>query len=59
MLASQPVGVHEEFAADAAGLVALVAPSQAQPVTLIVMEATGAYEVPVAAPLAEAGLPHS
>lgn len=56
-LASEPAGLRGEFATDAAGLTALVTQCQAQPVTLIVLEATGGYEVPVAAALADAGLP--
>ena len=46
-----------QFATDSSGLDALVAPCQAQPLTLIVLEATGGYEAPVAAALATAGLP--
>ena len=56
-LASEPAGLTGQFATDAAGLRALVARCQAEPVTLIVLEATGGYEAPVAAALATAGLP--
>jgi transposase len=57
VLASEPVGHTGQFATDPAGLAALVAACQAHPVTLIVLEATGGYEAPVAAALATAGLP--
>lgn len=57
VLASEPAGLQHEFTTDAAGLTALVAQCQAQPVTLIVLEATGGFEAPIAAALAEAGLP--
>jgi transposase len=57
VLASEPVGHTGQFATDPTGLHALVAACQAQPVTLIVLEATGGYEAPVAAALATAGLP--
>lgn len=56
-LASEPAGVRQQFPTDPAGLAALVAACQAEPVTLIVLEATGGYEAPVAAALAAAGLP--
>ena len=56
-LASEPAGLHGQFATDAAGLAALVTQCQAQPVTLVVLEATGGYEAPVVAALAAAGLP--
>jgi transposase len=56
-LASEPAGLRGEFATDAAGLTALVTQCQAQPVTLIVLEATGGFEAPIAAALAGAGLP--
>jgi transposase len=56
-VASEPAGLAQEFSTDAAGLAALVAACQAEPVTLIVLEATGGYEAPVAAALATAGLP--
>jgi transposase len=57
VLASEPAGPRGQFATDSPGLQALVAACQAQPVTLIVLEATGGYEAPVAAALATAGLP--
>lgn len=56
-LASEPAGVTGHYATDTEGLAALVAQCQAQPVALIVLEATGGYEGPVAAALASAGLP--
>jgi transposase len=56
-LASEPAGLGGQFATDPSGLAALVAQCQAQPLTLIVLEATGGYEAPVAAALATAGLP--
>jgi len=56
-LASEPPGVTGQFATDPDGLAALVAQCQAQPITLIVLEATGGYEGPVAAALAAAGVP--
>lgn len=56
-LASEPAGLAGQFATDPAGLTALVAQCQAQPVVLVVLEATGGYEAPVAAALAAAGLP--
>ena len=40
-VASEPAGLHGQFATTAAGLAALVAQCQAQPVTLLVLEATG------------------
>lgn len=57
VLASEPAGRTGTFATDAAGLGALVAQCQAQPVALVVLEATGGYEAPVVAALASAGLP--
>jgi transposase len=57
VLASEPAGVGGEFATEGDGLVALVEQCQAQPVTLIVLEATGGYEAPIAAALAAVGLP--
>jgi transposase len=57
VLASEPAGRTGQFTTDPAGLQALVQVCQAQPVTLIVLEATGGYEAPVAAVLATAGLP--
>jgi transposase len=56
-LASEPAGITQQFATDPAGLAALVAQCRAHPVALIVLEATGGYEAPVAAALATAGLP--
>ena len=56
-LASEPAGLHGQFTTDAAGLAALVVQCQAQPVTLVVLEATGGYEAPVVAALAAAGIP--
>jgi transposase len=56
-LASEPAGLRGQFATDPAGLAALVAQCQAQPVTLVVLEATGGYEAPVVAALAAAGVP--
>jgi transposase len=57
VLASEPAGLRGEFATDGAGLAALVTQCRAQAVTLIVLEATGGFEAPIAAALAEAGLP--
>lgn len=57
VLASEPAGVGGTFPTDATGLAALVQQCQAQPVTLIVLEATGGYEAPVVAALASAALP--
>ncbi|HEU5154971.1 MAG TPA: transposase, partial [Gemmatimonadales bacterium] len=56
-LASEPAGVTGQFSTEPEGLAALVARCQAQPITLIVLEATGGYEAPVIAALATAGLP--
>jgi transposase len=56
-LASEPAGLGGQFATDPSGLAALVAQCQAQPVALVVLEATGGYEAPLAAALATAGLP--
>jgi transposase len=56
-LASEPAGVSGSFATDVAGLTDLVRRCQAQPVALVVLEATGGYEAPVVAALATAGLP--
>ena len=55
--ASEPAGLGGQFTTDPSGLAALVTQCQAQPVTLIMLEATGGYEAPVAAALASAGLP--
>jgi transposase len=57
VLASEPPGLSGTFATDPAGLAALVQSCQAEPVGLIVLEATGGYEAPVAAALLTAGLP--
>jgi len=57
VLASEPAGVQGQFTTDDAGLRALVTQCQAQPVTLLVLEATGGYEAPIVAVLAAAGLP--
>jgi transposase len=56
-LASEPAGVSGQFPNAPAGLAALVTQCQAQPVALIVLEATGGYEAAVVAALAQAGLP--
>jgi transposase len=56
-LASEPAGLAGQFPTDPAGLAALVAQCQTQPVALVVLEATGGFEAPVAAALAAAGLP--
>lgn len=56
-LASEPAGLAGRFPTDPAGLAALVAQCQTQPVALVVLEATGGFEAPVAAALAAAGLP--
>lgn len=56
-LASEPAGVTGQFPTDSDGLAALIAQCQAQPVILLVLEATGGYEAPVVAALASAGLP--
>jgi transposase len=56
-LASEPGGRSGQFPTDPAGLAALVQACQAQPVALVVLEATGGYEAPVVAALVTAGLP--
>lgn len=56
-LASEPPGRRGTFATDAAGLAALLEVVHAQPVTLVVLEATGGYEAPVVAALVTAGVP--
>jgi transposase len=56
-LASEPGGLIGEFATDTAGLSALVQAVQAQPVALVVVEATGGYEAPVVAALVTTGVP--
>ena len=43
-LASEPAGLTGHFSTEPEGLAALVAQCQAQPLTLIVLEATGGYE---------------
>jgi transposase len=50
-------GVTETFANDDTGIRALVAWSQAQQPTLLVLEATGVYHAAVTAALVEAGIP--
>ena len=55
-LASEPPGLTGEFATDTAGLSRLVQAAQSQPVTLVVVEATGGYEAPVVAALSTAGV---
>ena len=69
VLASEPAGLSGTFTTDPAGLEALVTTCRqagtptgtptgaAAPVALVVLEATGGYEAPVAAALAAAGLP--
>lgn len=47
----------QQVSNDAAGIAKLLAALKAQPVTLIVLEATGGYEMPVTAELLRAGLP--
>ncbi|CAA9587322.1 MAG: Mobile element protein [uncultured Thermomicrobiales bacterium] len=56
-LAERPVGTHTRHANDAAGIAAICAHLQARSPTLVVLEATGGLEVPLAAALAVAGLP--
>lgn len=56
-LAERPDGTHTRHAHDAAGIAAICARLQARPPTLVVLEATGGLEVPLAAALAVAGLP--
>jgi transposase len=56
-LASEPAGLTGQFPTDAVGLAALVSQCQTQPVALIVLEATGGYEAPIAGALATVGLP--
>jgi transposase len=53
----RPAGEAFRVANDEAGIAALVARLAAAPPTLVVLEATGGYEYPVAAALAAAGLP--
>lgn len=56
-LAERPTGTHTRHANDEAGIAAICARLQAQAPTLVVLEATGGLEVPLAAALAVAGLP--
>lgn len=56
-LASEPAGVTGQFVNEPAGIADLVTRCRAQPVALIVLEASGGYEASVAAALAAAGLP--
>jgi transposase len=56
-LASEPAGVRGQFSNDSIGIAALLGQCRAQPVTLVVLEATGGYEAPVTAALATAGIP--
>lgn len=55
-LAERPAATHERYQHDAAGIARIVARLQALQPTLIVLEATGGLEVPLAATLATAGL---
>jgi transposase len=55
-VAERPSGVTWRVAHDEAGITALVARWRAQPPTLIVLEATGGLEVPLAAALGTVGL---
>jgi transposase len=55
-VASRPAGATWQVTNDEAGIVPLVARLQEQAPTLIVLEATGGLEAPVAAALATAGL---
>jgi transposase len=56
-VAERPSGTTWHVAHDEAGITALVARWRAQPPTLLVLEATGGLEVPLAAALGSAGLP--
>jgi transposase len=56
-LAERPLGTHTRHANDAAGIAASCDRLRALPPTLVVLEATGGLEVPLAAALAAAGLP--
>lgn len=56
-LAVRPSQEHWTIANDPAGIAALVPQLQARQPTLVVMEATGGLEIPVAAALAAAALP--
>jgi transposase len=55
-LAERPAGTHERYPHDETGIARIVARLQALRPTLIVLEATGGLEVPLAAALAAAGL---
>ncbi len=54
--AVRPAGTHERLANDEAGITRIVARLRALHPVLVVLEATGGLEVPVAAALAAAGL---
>ena len=56
-LAVRPAGTHERLPNDEAGIAQVVARLQPLHPTLVVLEATGGLEVPLAAALAAAGLP--
>jgi transposase len=56
-IACRPPGQALQYANDPAGIAALVATLAGLTPTLIVLEATGGYELPLAAALAAAGLP--
>jgi transposase len=56
-VACRPTGLAGQYPNDPAGIAALVAWLAGLPPTLIVLEATGGYELPLAAALAAAGLP--
>ena len=56
-VAVRPTGEHWQVANDEAGRAALLARLQAEAPTLIVLEASGGWEVPLAAALGAAGLP--
>jgi transposase len=56
-VAVRPSGEHWSVGTDSASVAGLVERLRALPVTLIVLEATGGYETPVASALAAAGLP--
>jgi transposase len=56
-IASRPDGAAWHVPNDPQGIAALVARLSRQPPTLVALEATGGYEIPVAAALATAGLP--
>ena len=56
-LASEPTGLQGTFPNTPDGIAALLAQCQAQPVALLVLEATGGYETAAVVALAHAGLP--